>query len=144
MRRKIWSTRLHNIWFLCGVSIKVNTSLCNILEMDLTVGIRMLPYPHVTPKLLQVVFVWTHPSMVLFRDSPETPLSTGFCCVVLRASSIKECEDVVCRIGEMAVHTRFRIIFLNRSLVCRFSSQLLGSSIQSGLYDCSAPPCLCC
>uniref|UniRef100_A0A3B4BB27 Uncharacterized protein n=1 Tax=Periophthalmus magnuspinnatus TaxID=409849 RepID=A0A3B4BB27_9GOBI len=31
-------------------------------------------------------------------DSPETPHSTGFCCVVLKASSIKECEDIVCRI----------------------------------------------
>uniref|UniRef100_A0A3Q3JBY1 Uncharacterized protein n=1 Tax=Monopterus albus TaxID=43700 RepID=A0A3Q3JBY1_MONAL len=26
-------------------------------------------------------------------DSPETPQPTGFCCVVLRASTIKECED---------------------------------------------------
>ncbi|XP_031146980.1 uncharacterized protein si:ch211-250n8.1 isoform X1 [Sander lucioperca] len=33
-------------------------------------------------------------------DSPETPQSTGFCCVALRASTIKECEVIVCRIGE--------------------------------------------
>ncbi|XP_063749073.1 uncharacterized protein si:ch211-250n8.1 isoform X4 [Eleginops maclovinus] len=32
-------------------------------------------------------------------DSPETPQSTGFCCVALRAKSIRECEDMVCRIG---------------------------------------------
>ncbi|KAK7918948.1 hypothetical protein WMY93_010232 [Mugilogobius chulae] len=31
---------------------------------------------------------------------PRNPHSTGFCCVVLKASSIKECEDIVCRIGE--------------------------------------------
>uniref|UniRef100_A0A3Q2FRD1 Si:ch211-250n8.1 n=1 Tax=Cyprinodon variegatus TaxID=28743 RepID=A0A3Q2FRD1_CYPVA len=33
-------------------------------------------------------------------DSPETPQSSGFCCVVLKASTIKDCEDIVCRIGE--------------------------------------------
>ncbi|KAF3853070.1 hypothetical protein F7725_013758, partial [Dissostichus mawsoni] len=32
-------------------------------------------------------------------DSPETPLSTGFCCVAFRAQSIRECEDMVCRIA---------------------------------------------
>lgn len=36
----------------------------------------------------------------VFRDSPETPQSTGFCCVVLRASTVKECEEIVNRIGE--------------------------------------------
>uniref|UniRef100_A0A3Q1F3T1 Si:ch211-250n8.1 n=1 Tax=Acanthochromis polyacanthus TaxID=80966 RepID=A0A3Q1F3T1_9TELE len=30
--------------------------------------------------------------------SPETPQSTGFCCMVLRASTVKECEEIVCRI----------------------------------------------
>ncbi|XP_019902125.2 uncharacterized protein si:ch211-250n8.1 isoform X2 [Esox lucius] len=34
-------------------------------------------------------------------DSPETPQSTGFCCVVLKASVVKECEEIVNRI----VHT---------------------------------------
>ncbi|KAM9717002.1 uncharacterized protein ACNS7B_022759 isoform 1-T1 [Menidia menidia] len=33
-------------------------------------------------------------------DSPETPQSSGFCCVVLRASNVKDCEEIVCRIGE--------------------------------------------
>ncbi|XP_043958086.1 uncharacterized protein si:ch211-250n8.1 isoform X6 [Gambusia affinis] len=33
-------------------------------------------------------------------DSPETPLSSGFCCVVLKAGNTKECEEIVCRIGE--------------------------------------------
>uniref|UniRef100_A0AAX7TRF9 Uncharacterized protein n=1 Tax=Astatotilapia calliptera TaxID=8154 RepID=A0AAX7TRF9_ASTCA len=40
-------------------------------------------------------------------DSPETPQSTGFCCVVLRASSIKECEDIVCRIATGFKHTEW-------------------------------------
>lgn len=37
------------------------------------------------------------------RDSPDTPQSTGFCCVALRASTTKECEEIVCRIGETAM-----------------------------------------
>uniref|UniRef100_A0A3Q0SZZ5 Uncharacterized protein n=1 Tax=Amphilophus citrinellus TaxID=61819 RepID=A0A3Q0SZZ5_AMPCI len=41
------------------------------------------------------------------RDSPETPQSTGFCCVALRASSIKECEDIVCRIATGFKHTEW-------------------------------------
>uniref|UniRef100_A0A3B4BDX3 RUN domain-containing protein n=1 Tax=Periophthalmus magnuspinnatus TaxID=409849 RepID=A0A3B4BDX3_9GOBI len=40
-------------------------------------------------------------------DSPETPHSTGFCCVVLKASSIKECEDIVCRIATGFKHTEW-------------------------------------
>lgn len=40
-------------------------------------------------------------------DSPETPHSTGFCCVVLRASSIRECEDIVCRIATGFKHTEW-------------------------------------
>ncbi|XP_047232795.1 uncharacterized protein si:ch211-250n8.1 isoform X2 [Girardinichthys multiradiatus] len=48
-------------------------------------------------------------------DSPETPQSTGFCCVALKASNMKECEDIVCRIGEGLL--------------------LPVSSIQNGLYS---------
>ncbi|KAL2101843.1 hypothetical protein ACEWY4_003604 [Coilia grayii] len=33
-------------------------------------------------------------------DSPDSPMSTGFCCVVLQAASSHECEDIVSRIGE--------------------------------------------
>ncbi|XP_011616845.2 uncharacterized protein isoform X2 [Takifugu rubripes] len=40
-------------------------------------------------------------------DSPETPLSTGFCCVVLRARTIKECEEIVCRIATGFKHTEW-------------------------------------
>ncbi|KAK2885082.1 hypothetical protein Q8A73_021556 [Channa argus] len=40
-------------------------------------------------------------------DSPETPQSTGFCCVALRASTIKECEEVVCRIATGFKHTEW-------------------------------------
>ncbi|KAM9424176.1 uncharacterized protein KZ484_012225 [Pholidichthys leucotaenia] len=40
-------------------------------------------------------------------DSPETPQTTGFCCVVLRASSVKECEDIVCRIAAGFKHTEW-------------------------------------
>ncbi|KAI9529411.1 hypothetical protein NQZ68_011119 [Dissostichus eleginoides] len=40
-------------------------------------------------------------------DSPETPLSTGFCCVAFRAQSIRECEDMVCRIATGFKHTEW-------------------------------------
>ncbi|CAL1616653.1 unnamed protein product [Knipowitschia caucasica] len=40
-------------------------------------------------------------------DSPETPHSTGFCCVVLKANSVKECEDIVCRIATGFKHTEW-------------------------------------
>lgn len=35
-----------------------------------------------------------------FRDAPDTPMSTGFCCVVLQAATAQECEDIVSRVGE--------------------------------------------
>ncbi|XP_076615273.1 uncharacterized protein LOC143338620 isoform X2 [Chaetodon auriga] len=40
-------------------------------------------------------------------DSPETPQSTGFCCVAFRASTITECEDIVCRIATGFKHTEW-------------------------------------
>nr|XP_046233847.1 uncharacterized protein si:ch211-250n8.1 isoform X2 [Scatophagus argus] len=40
-------------------------------------------------------------------DSPETPQSTGFCCVALRASTVKECEEIVCRIATGFKHTEW-------------------------------------
>ncbi|XP_069012286.1 uncharacterized protein [Embiotoca jacksoni] len=40
-------------------------------------------------------------------DSPETPQSTGFCCAVLRAGTIKECEEIVCRIATGFKHTEW-------------------------------------
>uniref|UniRef100_A0A3Q3KY05 Uncharacterized protein n=1 Tax=Mastacembelus armatus TaxID=205130 RepID=A0A3Q3KY05_9TELE len=40
-------------------------------------------------------------------DSPETPQSTGFCCVALRASTIKECEEIVNRIATGFKHTEW-------------------------------------
>ncbi|XP_038155223.1 uncharacterized protein si:ch211-250n8.1 [Cyprinodon tularosa] len=40
-------------------------------------------------------------------DSPETPQSSGFCCVVLKASTIKDCEDIVCRIAAGFKHTEW-------------------------------------
>ncbi|CAN9508952.1 unnamed protein product [Ophioblennius macclurei] len=40
-------------------------------------------------------------------DSPETPQSTGFCCVVFRTVGIKECEEVVCRIATGFKHTEW-------------------------------------
>ncbi|KAG7507541.1 hypothetical protein JOB18_037399 [Solea senegalensis] len=39
-------------------------------------------------------------------DSPETPQS-GFCCVALKASTIKECEEIVCRIAAGFKHTEW-------------------------------------
>ncbi|XP_013885058.1 uncharacterized protein si:ch211-250n8.1 [Austrofundulus limnaeus] len=47
---------------------------------------------------------WAQPDYTVFAfcvaDSPETPQSTGFHCVVFRASCMKECEEMVCRIGK--------------------------------------------
>ncbi|XP_041714615.2 uncharacterized protein si:ch211-250n8.1 isoform X1 [Coregonus clupeaformis] len=40
-------------------------------------------------------------------DSPETTQSTGFCCVVLRASTVKECEEIVNRIATGFKHTEW-------------------------------------
>ncbi|XP_054913471.1 uncharacterized protein si:ch211-250n8.1 isoform X2 [Poeciliopsis prolifica] len=40
-------------------------------------------------------------------DSPETPQSSGFCCVVFKAGSMKECEDIVCRIAAGFKHTEW-------------------------------------
>ncbi|XP_034050437.1 uncharacterized protein si:ch211-250n8.1 isoform X2 [Thalassophryne amazonica] len=41
-------------------------------------------------------------------DSPETP-QTGFCCIALKTSTIKECKEIVCCIGEtsevVSIHT---------------------------------------
>lgn len=41
------------------------------------------------------------------RDCPETPQSSGFSCVAFKASNMKECEDIVCRIGEITFPTVF-------------------------------------
>ncbi|KAM4623631.1 uncharacterized protein ACJ7VT_004676 [Polymixia lowei] len=40
-------------------------------------------------------------------DSPETPQTTGFCCVALRAGTEKECEEIVCRIATGFKHTEW-------------------------------------
>uniref|UniRef100_A0A8D2ZR22 Si:ch211-250n8.1 n=1 Tax=Scophthalmus maximus TaxID=52904 RepID=A0A8D2ZR22_SCOMX len=40
-------------------------------------------------------------------DSPETPQSPGFCCVALRASTIKQCEEIVCRVATGFKHTEW-------------------------------------
>ncbi|KAG9350373.1 hypothetical protein JZ751_026728 [Albula glossodonta] len=40
-------------------------------------------------------------------DCPETPESTGFCCVVLQAGSARECEDIVNRIATGFKHTEW-------------------------------------
>ncbi|XP_029312788.1 uncharacterized protein LOC115024986 isoform X2 [Cottoperca gobio] len=40
-------------------------------------------------------------------DSPETPQSTGFCCVALRAGSVQECEEIVCRVATGFKHTEW-------------------------------------
>ncbi|XP_046887692.1 uncharacterized protein si:ch211-250n8.1 [Hypomesus transpacificus] len=51
------------------------------------------------------------PDFTLFAfcvvDSPETPQSSGFCCVVLRASHGKQCEDIVSRIATGFKHTEW-------------------------------------
>ncbi|XP_054454459.1 uncharacterized protein si:ch211-250n8.1 isoform X2 [Anoplopoma fimbria] len=40
-------------------------------------------------------------------DSPETPQSTGFCCIALRASTTRECEEMVYRIATGFKHTEW-------------------------------------
>ncbi|XP_041670773.1 uncharacterized protein si:ch211-250n8.1 [Cheilinus undulatus] len=54
---------------------------------------------------------YSQPDYTIFAfcvaDSPETPQSTGFCCVVLRASTIKDCEEIVCRIATGFKHTEW-------------------------------------
>ncbi|XP_044035321.1 uncharacterized protein si:ch211-250n8.1 isoform X4 [Siniperca chuatsi] len=42
-------------------------------------------------------------------DSPESPQLTGFCCVVLRASTVKDCEEIVCRIATGFKHTEWSV-----------------------------------
>eukprot|EP00064_Thunnus_orientalis_P013544 superscaffoldBa00002221_g13583 len=54
---------------------------------------------------------YSQPDYTIFAfcvaDSPETPQSTGFCCVVLRASTVKECEEIVCRVATGFKHTEW-------------------------------------
>ncbi|XP_029977273.1 uncharacterized protein LOC115410010 [Sphaeramia orbicularis] len=54
---------------------------------------------------------YSQPDYTIFAfcvaDSPETPQSSGFCCVVLRASTMKECEEIVCRIATGFKHTEW-------------------------------------
>ncbi|KAM9837722.1 uncharacterized protein ACBR49_018361 isoform 2-T2 [Aulostomus maculatus] len=54
---------------------------------------------------------YSRPDFTIFAfcvaDSPETPQTTGFCCVALRASSMKECEEIVCRIATGFKHTEW-------------------------------------
>ncbi|XP_047465223.1 uncharacterized protein si:ch211-250n8.1 [Mugil cephalus] len=40
-------------------------------------------------------------------DSPETPQTTGFCCAVFKARSVKACEEIVCRIATGFKHTEW-------------------------------------
>lgn len=74
------------------------------------------------------------------RDSPETPQTTSFCCVVLRASSTKECEEIVCRIGEALCNSKScdSSFASGTSLTCALLFlQLLVSNTQNGLYNTS-------
>lgn len=125
---KIQPARLHNICFLRGVSIKVDINtkpitvcirrLVNNADTMLGVGalhsspfmFRSLPpspqtvmqyASHYSCDVIGWTLKWSKQAIgSLHRDSPETPSSTGFCCVVLRAHTIKECEEIVCRIGD--------------------------------------------
>lgn len=58
----------------------------------------------------------------IHRDSPETPHSTGFCCVALRASTIKECEEIVCRIGEAQRLFAYESSCVKMLTLCCFST----------------------
>ncbi|XP_063075555.1 uncharacterized protein si:ch211-250n8.1 [Engraulis encrasicolus] len=42
-------------------------------------------------------------------DAPDSPTSTGFCCVVLQAASAPECEDIVSRIAAGFKHTEWSV-----------------------------------
>ncbi|KAJ8399735.1 hypothetical protein AAFF_G00408400 [Aldrovandia affinis] len=54
---------------------------------------------------------YSRPDYTIFAfcvaDCPETPESTGFCCVVLQAGSARECEDIVNRIVTGFKHTEW-------------------------------------
>ncbi|XP_036384491.1 uncharacterized protein si:ch211-250n8.1 [Megalops cyprinoides] len=54
---------------------------------------------------------YSQPDYTIFAfcvaDCPETPESTGFCCVVLQAGSARECEDIVSRIAAGFKHTEW-------------------------------------
>uniref|UniRef100_UPI0037E74505 uncharacterized protein n=1 Tax=Semicossyphus pulcher TaxID=241346 RepID=UPI0037E74505 len=54
---------------------------------------------------------YSQPDYTIFAfcvaDSPETPQSTGFCCVAFRANTIKMCEEIVCRIVTGFKHTEW-------------------------------------
>ncbi|KAF7642748.1 hypothetical protein LDENG_00251410 [Lucifuga dentata] len=54
---------------------------------------------------------YSQPDYTIFAfcvvGSPETPQSTSFCCVVLRAGSIKECEEIIFRIATGFKHTEW-------------------------------------
>lgn len=71
------------------------------------------------------------------RDSPET--QSGFYCVVLKASTVKDCEEIICRIGEDCHVDRqllnHVVILTHLYLLFLFFLQLLVSNIQNGLYD---------
>lgn len=69
------------------------------------------------------------------RDCPETPQSSGFSCVAFKASNMKECEDIVCRIGEITFPTVFLSSYLQIHILCFCFLQLQVSSTQSGLYN---------
>lgn len=79
--------------------------LLDLKETHLTCTDRnsTLLFEHHYPEI-SCVGRFAQPGYTIFAfcvaDSPETPQSTGFCCVVLKAGNMKECEDIVCRIGE--------------------------------------------
>ncbi|XP_074518820.1 uncharacterized protein LOC141784819 isoform X2 [Halichoeres trimaculatus] len=87
--------------------------LLDLKETHLTCtdrGSTMEIFEHHYPEI-SCVGRYSQPDYTIFAfcvaDSPDTPQSTGFCCVALRASSIKECEEIVFRIATGFKHTEW-------------------------------------
>ncbi|XP_041830242.1 uncharacterized protein si:ch211-250n8.1 isoform X2 [Melanotaenia boesemani] len=87
--------------------------LLDMKETHLTCTDRngtLMIFEHHYPEI-SCVGRFSQPGYTIFAfcvvDCPETQVSPGFSCVVLRASSSRECEDIVCRIAAGFKHTEW-------------------------------------
>ncbi|KAM6896898.1 uncharacterized protein FYW49_018282 [Xenentodon cancila] len=103
----------HAIPQVLNKNLPIKEVLLDMKETHLTCADRnstMKLFEHHYPEI-SCVGRYAQPDYTVFAfcvaDAPETPESTGFCCVVLRASNIKECEDIVCRIATGFKHTEW-------------------------------------
>ncbi|XP_061564422.1 uncharacterized protein si:ch211-250n8.1 isoform X2 [Cololabis saira] len=103
----------HAIPQVLNKNLPMKEVLLDMKETHLTCADRnstMKLFEHHYPEI-SCVGRYAQPDYTLFAfcvaESPETPQSTGFCCVVLRAANIKECEDIICRIATGFKHTEW-------------------------------------